>query len=260
MGRNNIELNIDKLRLNNYKIYFGKYPQSLVVDNYLINALDKIEEVNDLGYIVLEGNEYLRKTECSTWTSSIQGIGDDNYEFDKTFYFRVEPIEWICTNNDIHWSSEANDAFSEELTLISKKSLMQLIFDDKANVYENSFIRKWLNEDFFNKSFSKSQQEILNTYKVSEDCYDYVYLLSKEELDSIFTESQTGTESTNLTVSCGIPDNERTNWLLRSSAADNKVDFVHHRGGKGTISVDHQCGIVPVITLKPNVFSNIFEE
>lgn len=99
-----------------------------------------------------------------------------------------EPIEWMVINE--------NDG---KLMLLSVKGLEQMQYSDSSDLYswEDSKIRRWLNNDFYNEAFSDEEREnivltaVENTlsewdYGYSEDevawTDDYIYILSFTEL------------------------------------------------------------------------------
>ena len=81
-----------------------------------------------------------------------------NYEQNKG---KAEPIEWIVL-----------DKKDSELFLISKKVLYYKNYSDnnsKNIAWENSSIRKWLNNEFYNKAFSNEEKTIIATTAVAAD-------------------------------------------------------------------------------------------
>lgn len=255
MNKNNVNINTEEVRIAGWKIFFGKYPQTVVVDNYLINALNKIDKVNEFGYIELDGNEYLKKSNVTTMNNFSYGVGYLVEQGQQDYYFRVEPIEWICLSDISYKDLEKIDTSKIPTTLIAAGALNNLIFDEKSNSYKDSFIRKWLNKDFFESAFSKKQQKDMLVNELSDGVNDFVYLLSKDEVDLHFSEADTGTKATDFSISNfgANSSSNRTNWFLRSMGKNNKVHLVHHRGGVMDTYIDHNAGVVPVITLKPGV-------
>ena len=73
---------------------------------------------------------------------------------------KTAPISWLVLSKT-----------KEEMVLLSEQIIDYMPFSkDGNNDYEQSDIRKWLNEDFFNNAFSKEEQaqmiEIDNEDKV----------------------------------------------------------------------------------------------
>lgn len=73
-------------------IKLGRYPQTRVTDQSIIDALDKMEmsDRNANGYYVYRGEEYAK--EGCLFNSSF------GYEQFHTYYFKVEPITWVLSN------------------------------------------------------------------------------------------------------------------------------------------------------------------
>ena len=68
---------------------------------------------------------------------------------------KKEPIEWDIL--------EEKDG---KALIISHYILDAIKFDDKSNNYENSYIRNWLNNDFYNIAFNNNEKLIIETTKV----------------------------------------------------------------------------------------------
>ena len=115
-----------------------------------------------------------------------------------TYYFKVEPIKWkILSVNGIEYQL-MTDLIIDCQQFNSSSSTRTI--DGKtvyANNYEYSDIRKWLNEDFYNKAFTKVLESYINTTFVDNslastkdssnpytcnDTYDKVYLLSYKDI------------------------------------------------------------------------------
>ena len=74
-------------------VKFGKYPQSVVTDQTVIDALDKLDiaDKNANGYYEYQGNEYAKEI-CSFDSGKLP------FERGKAYYFKVEPIIWEYKN------------------------------------------------------------------------------------------------------------------------------------------------------------------
>lgn len=162
----------------------GMYPQTKVVDNDLINNLKKISEVNELGYIEYDQNEYLKY----------------NNE-----YFLVEPIKWVkfTINNENYYVTEkiidrqvfmSDEYFSPNIySYINKPGTPE---GTHANNYYYSDLREWLNSYFISTAFTSSQVKNIKKATVSnnlastmrdenkyicDDTNDYIFALSAYE-------------------------------------------------------------------------------
>lgn len=207
---------------------YGMYPQSVVDDEDLISKLNELTTPNEEGYYEFDGDFYFKKVakpfDFSWVVSSETYVAQDfdngeHIEKNSTYWFKVEPISWDILSND-------NGVFS----LISTKLLDSLHYNKsenpsgpggsiKANNYENSSLRDWLNGKFFDKSFSLCGDEILeievdnsvestgastNPY-VCENTNDKVYAPSVKELRNLYKQDDTPwCITTDYSRTCGI--------------------------------------------------------
>ena len=112
-------------------------------------------------------------------------IGDmvqfGRYEQDNNAGNGTEAIEWYVL-----------DASEDEMTLLAVNILDALAFSSEQKVvtWKESEIRQWLNEDFYEKAFDRTEQtDILTTVTESdqgEHTEDKVYLLSQQEFLAYF--------------------------------------------------------------------------
>lgn len=81
-------------------IQFGKYPQSVVTDQAVIDALDKMTlgDKNSDGYYEYQGEEYAKEI-CGFQSNKL------SFEYGKAYYFKVEPISWEYVNGRYTTSS-----------------------------------------------------------------------------------------------------------------------------------------------------------
>ncbi len=166
------ELNL-KILINckkNSVIEFGSYPQTIKEENITIINTKQDEK----GYFTgSDGEKY----------AFVKAKPFDNYEFsnnkeiviDVGYYFKVEPIKWKVLDN-----------INGKVFLFSEAILDAHKFDDKLNSYELSNIRKYLNNEFYNKAFTEKQKELLESTILNDllNKKDKVFLLSKEEMTS----------------------------------------------------------------------------
>ncbi len=164
--------------------------------------------------VVYEGNKYravvfdtyrpastdFESTETGfSYQNSNIGGDKNKYTINTVYWFRFEPIEWrvldpltgliMCNsaidsqayNNYILWFDVNGDGDWDE---------DDLNYGDKAqsyyaNDYENSSIRKWLNEDFYNTAFTYEQKSNIKSTEISEfSLTDKVFLLSFDDVNS----------------------------------------------------------------------------
>ena len=145
----------------NVYIDFGRYPQTVVSDEKLIKALDKITKTNSFGYIEYNGEEYKKLLLNKDYYSRFQN--GERPKKGNVYYFKVEPIKWRVLE-----SEKGGYKLLSEYLLDSKQ--YHVSWSDRvvygktihANNYNYSTIRAWLNgyngtsyevEDFTNKGF-----------------------------------------------------------------------------------------------------------
>ena len=110
----------------------------------------------------------------------------------------------------------------------------------KFTTWETSSLRKWLNEEFLDKAFTKGEQKMIETTKVKveknleydtnrgEDTEDKVFLLSLQEAERYFAcDEARQCKATAYAVTNGVhisKTNKYCSWWLRSSGSNNGVD------------------------------------
>ena len=155
----------------------GYYPQSLVNDEDLISTLNSISTRNEYGYTKY-GDDFYEcvKAKVSTPTvdqianGAISSLSFNNGEMvqnDKAYWFKVEPIEW----------RKIGEFDSGEIVLYSNLTLdAGIIYDDVSNDYNESYIRNWLNNDFYNKAFYDCKDRLIATDIYNMSSADYVFI------------------------------------------------------------------------------------
>lgn len=267
-------------------VCMGKYPQNLVKDSNIINALGgfKSDEWTSFGYFV-EGNMrnkmYFKDVDYND--ERYRGVcikayrpsnldsnnkkfvqAENEYKLDTPYWFKYEDIKWSIYGN-----------YNENILLISKYILDSLFYSSLCNNYEESFLRDWLNNDFINTAFSDAEKDLLEIVKVnngldsttdytndflSQDTYDKVYTLSASDLKSLYyinnLKIKTGTDYAYIQ---GLLDYsqfssiKKNSWWLRTPDREHEmhVCVVNHFG-----SIMHErvtstyVGIVPTIQIK----------
>ena len=112
-----------------------------------------------------------------------------SYEQDADLTNGTEPIEWIVLSKN-----------KSQMLVLSKKVLDSLPYNYKKNSdyansdWENSTIRKWLNENFYDAAFNASEKKLIKKTTVEnydngydntpagEDTKDNIFLLSLDEV------------------------------------------------------------------------------
>ncbi|MDD4244170.1 MAG: DUF6273 domain-containing protein [Bacilli bacterium] len=210
-------------------VYFGTYPQTVVADNNLISSLNSLTSTNANGYYEYQGSEYV-KVESTPYSNIYQFMNGSTIKRYQTYYFKVEPIKWRVLE-------EVDDTY----TLLSEYIIDKQIFDNAFNNYERSEMREWLNNSFYNKSFSTLEKTSILTTIVDNSASttisssnpnacnntnDKVYLLSYQEARSStygFTQNSARTSTTTdyaraigVYMATDSKHYENGSWWLRS--------------------------------------------
>ena len=174
-------------------INFGSYPQSKVTDSATISALDSVakswksynyysgtgdyrdgkmvsSDYMQYADIKIDGAKYraVKFTQyrpyCTGYISSSSGSQQDNngYTIGNTFYFKYEPLKWRVL--------DASTGFIVCDSAIDSQPYNNYVLyaDDEywgdsnkkyfASNWENSSLRAWLNNEFYNTAFTEMQQ------------------------------------------------------------------------------------------------------
>ena len=179
-----------------------------------------------------------------------------SYEQDNDLSNGKEDIEWLVL------AREDNKAL-----LISKYALdVQPYSQHITEVpWENSFIRKWLNDTFLNEAFSLEEQDsiIMSTvtadenplHKLSQgnDTQDKVFLLSAAEAYEYFeTDSARVCEMTDYCYAQSPNLTRLPGWWLRSLNAEHVAAVIDPFKGNVQIGGDY------VTTISPNIRPSIW--
>ena len=195
------ELNPVKYTREGKYIYFGYWPQTLERDETVIAKLNemagtpplprdkenpynweshegttymwqKIVIYNGTKYLGVQMNDYR-----ASWVYSLRSyIMENGYFTGEVYWFKYEPIKWrILTtsgNSAYIMSDIALDSFSIQPN--RKGEIRDGLYADYnnspgvpdgtyANNWEYCFLRRWLNETFYNAVFNDLQKEIIQT-------------------------------------------------------------------------------------------------
>lgn len=187
-------------RHNEY-VYFGAYPQSIVVDSELKSELTNMVEVlpnyNNSGkwtsyeyyrsgeitdYMWYIDVEYAKEryrgvyfTSYRTLNINIHSDFEKNsvlptygYRINTIYWFKYEPIKWriLIENNGQALLLSQNILDSREYfpyDTLRYTNDGDIIY---PNNWEHSTIRSWLNSDFYNTSFDNVQKKTYSAYHV----------------------------------------------------------------------------------------------
>ncbi len=198
-------------------------------------------------------NDEINKEKSSTNTDSTHQ--DDNH-FDRsivynTYWFKYELIEWdVLENND------------GTVKLIANLAIDSQNFSLSSNSYASSYIRDFLNDDFYNTAFNDLEKSIMNTMTIGSN-NDFVTILTQEEATSYFENNADRTTQTTdyaMSQNCYVysspniynPTNDgNCYWLTRSAyTTSGNIYYVSYNGsityGKTNMTY---YGIRPVISI-----------
>ncbi len=266
-------------------VKYGKYPQTHVGDETLIQALNALTEPNALGYYEYEGKEYAKITA----TPANSGTYTDKYGethhyvysdgakvvFQTTEWFLVEPIVWrILSSADGSYQLLANCLLDiscyYESTYVRRGENGEDIY---PNNYKESTIRAYLNGTFLDTAFNEAQKNAIlittvdnsasSTYSSSnpyacENTEDKIYLLSyKEAFGSSYFSGNASriATATDYAVARGLSTNDSAgyagSWWLRSPGdlGDSFARCVGSGGSYYDCSVDRVFGVRPALWL-----------
>ena len=206
-------------------INFGSYPQSKVTDSATISALDSITKnwksynyysgtgeldngnMASSDYMLyadfLYGGEKYRavtfseyRPYCTGYTQSNTYQDDNGYYTNNIYYFKYEPLKWrvldAVTGLVVCDSIIDSQAYNNYILYSGSEYWGDSNKMHYASNWEYSSLREWLNTDFYNTAFSKTQQgrikeltrENKSTYNSKYDSNptsDKITLLSYDE-------------------------------------------------------------------------------
>lgn len=198
------ELNPVRYTREGDHIYFGHWPQTRERDENVVAKLNEIagkpptprdkanpynwESHEGVSYmlqkiVIYNGTKYLgvqmNEYRASGVYSLRRDIMDNGYFTTEVYWFKYEPIKWrILTtsgNSAFIMSDIALDFFSmqpdrkseiRDDLLASYNNSAGVPDGIYANNWEYSFIRRWLNETFYNEVFNDLQKEIIKTTRL----------------------------------------------------------------------------------------------
>lgn len=194
-----IEKIVGKAKVEDDFIYFGEYPQTVVSDAYLVSKLKELTITNGKGYYEFKGDEYA-KLVANPYDRNMSFIDGTSIVANQTYFFKVEPIQWLILEKNLSTYTVLSQMLLDAEAFSDAKN--NIIVDGNTiypNNYEHSYIREWLNNDFYNQAFNNIVKDSIltsfvdnstaTTYStsnpyVSNDTNDKVYLLSRKEAAS----------------------------------------------------------------------------
>lgn len=255
------------------KIKFGSYPKTLISNNPIHNIfIEKDKEFLSYNYVDQDG--IIDMTYCDVTYNgekyrivNIQNDRRPEYTDQRAYnsnnsiqikngftynwyIYKWEPIVWSIVNID-----------SDGITVMADNAIdsQPYLNTVESASWQTSYIKKWLNDNFFNSAFNEDEKTKLVPYG-SLDEYK-VKLLTEAEVCSNeygFTEDSTRTASgTDYAKSQGLDFDEKNNsmWWLSASKETEKAPLVNCDGSvstDGTTVNRTSVGVRPVITIKNN--------
>ena len=257
-------------------IQFGSYPQSEVNDQALLFELNKLAPAWEnwtsydyywgLGDGLKMQHDWMKYTDVEYGGNKYRGVKfleyrpqatndliastwqDDNGYLDNiTYWFKFEPIDWRVLDPETGFvmcellidAQPYSNSMYDNGDGTAYRFFNDLDYKNYANDYETSFIRKWLNEDFYNTAFSNNEKKEISITTLNNDSRsdaelnsnatnDKIFLLSDEEVcnsDFGFTDHSIRMAKSSAYAKCqglavtydtGSSLDYGSNWLLRT--------------------------------------------
>lgn len=175
-----IENVLPVIDIENNTVTYGLYPQTYVNDSNITSILEELEPSNINGWVLYNGNYYVKEIASTYNTESYTFNNGTQITNGTSYWFRCDPIVWdILRNNN-------GEYFLLSQVLLDNHNYFSnynnRTIDGKIispNNYENSDIRSWLNDEFYNKAFALNNVFIKTS--ALETTYDKVYLPSFQD-------------------------------------------------------------------------------
>ncbi len=251
-------------------VEYGSYPQSEVTDDTLKATLSSLAGSTDAwtsyGYysgsgrrddgqmtakdymkykdVIYDGQKYrgVYFTEyracCTGYTSSDNYQDDNGYNISTQYWFRFDPIKWrvLDPSTGLVMAETILDSQAYNNYLLYSSSDVEFYGDASktyySNNWENSSIRKWLNEDFLNTAFSAEEQNNIKETSLSTPAYSTSYSQydSADTQDKVFLLSYTEVQNTDYGFA-GDTSESDTRTALGSAYAKCQGLYVYSGNG-----------------------------
>lgn len=174
------------------------------------------------------------------------------YEQDNVNTNGKEKLEWVVL-----------DKKDDKVFLISKYAIDNKQFN--SDKWSSSPIRTWLNDEFYNDSFSDEEREKIVLTDVTadsnpvyltdpgKDTRDYIFLLSINEAQAYFEGTEVGCEPTTYALAKGVycKFDKCCDWWLRTPGSEPAfIAYVKHSSEispYGSVSTHGGCGVRPAM-------------
>ncbi len=243
-------------------IYFGRYPQSVVIDEKFAKKIKDKNQKNAAGNYEYEGREYDERTTSLEYPSVSRSFNDGTKIINaKSYLYEVEPIKWrlLKKNHDGTALFITEDVIDCAFAIVSHQT-----HHDK-NAYPKNMLRAWLNGKYYdtytNDYRSNSMQNNFHFLPEEEKAMLKVYeedkfsLLTKEECEqyfrddndriAIYTDYAKGTRQV-------VDFGESSSWWTKTSVTGYTNISVAPDGSFSELISDARSGIRPIIKLKVN--------
>ena len=162
-------------------------------------------EYKDNKYRAVVIERYRPESTLSPATSE-ESLQDDNgFDLNKTYWFLFEPIKWYIVslddgfivsekildampyNNRLFWIDRNMDGIPNSNTELSATEWFFL----PSNLYKTCSVRKWMNNEFYSKAFTKEEQKQVKKkgYRTDESKTKNQYGLLSMNYDKVFLPS-----------------------------------------------------------------------
>ena len=167
---------------------------------------------------------------------------------DEVAFGEYEQDNDISTKDAVEWI--VLDKSDSEIILISKYCLKYSRYDNSVVEWGKSYIRNWLNNDFFGSAFNEKEKALIletNIITNGTTTTDKVYLLSSDEATTYFANGEERvTEATRYAFyesfansKLTFEDKKSNGWWLRDKGANQNMNSVCTVAGKdGTVETD----------------------
>lgn len=179
-------------------LFFGEYPQMLKKNDVTITDTQDARGY----YLGSDGYYYAKITANSDIDDGSRFLLGETIVAGKEYFFKVQPIRWRILSEENGVVRVVCDSildykpYQPEYVIRGFEYFVKDTDDCYANSYKYSYLRKWLNDTFYNYAFSSSQQNLILTTTVINREYDYdhesyqntqdkIYILDAETIDEI---------------------------------------------------------------------------
>lgn len=161
-------------------IYFGKYPRTLKASSVYITS----STPNENGYYLGSDGEEYAKFNARPYVVPWDAV---DFTFNNgqvivastTYYFKVEPIRWRVLSKE-----------NGNVLLLCDETIDRYTFASRSNNYKDSYIREWINGEFYDLTFSQLERSIINEVlvdnSVSTTGYETNQYACENTLDKVF--------------------------------------------------------------------------